>query len=106
MAADSGHPLARPGDGLAGPALAGRLYLRPVRHLALRLEPAQGTLVSRGVARLCPITSAPTGFASAQPILHAPHGGPDMKATLNQHVIADSNETVAVHGYDYFPRAS
>jgi uncharacterized protein (DUF427 family) len=29
-----------------------------------------------------------------------------MKATLNQHVIADSNDTVAVHGYDYFPRAS
>ena len=29
-----------------------------------------------------------------------------MKATLNKHVIADSNDTVAVHGYDYFPRAS
>jgi uncharacterized protein (DUF427 family) len=29
-----------------------------------------------------------------------------MKATLNGNVIADSNDTVSVHGYDYFPLSS
>jgi uncharacterized protein (DUF427 family) len=32
--------------------------------------------------------------------------GATMKATLDDAVIADSNETVSVHGYDYFPLAA